>query len=289
MNQTRQGEKIAEGKTKIIWPDAGNDNEVLVESKDDITAGDGIKRDIIQDKGIFSTATISNCFRLLNAAGIPTHFIERVGKRTFRARRVEMIPIELVARRIATGSYLKRNPETEEGAVFEELKIEFFLKDDARHDPLMVWNEKELLFSLFDAKKPLSADSIGTLWIEELLPLGTIEEKKEAEWWKRTVPELIELIRKVFLLLEQAWANQDVALVDLKIEAGIDMESGKLLLADVIDNDSWRIWPEGDKAQMMDKQVYRDLGEATAEAMSAIERKYAWVAKATAKFLSEGE
>jgi len=269
--------KIIEGKTKIIWEDS-NANEVLIESKDDITAGDGAKRDSMKDKGILSTETTCNCFRLLNVAGIVTHFIERVDKKVFRARRAQMIPIELVARRIATGSYLKRNPEVKEGTIFEPIKTEFFLKDDARHDPFMLWNERKAFFELYDAKKSLSAGPFRVLWAENIIP------GKKVGWWRKAVPELTNFTQKVFLILEQAWSKQDVVLVDLKIECGIDAETGQLLLADVIDNDSWRIWPQGDKAQMMDKQVYRNLEHTTPEALDAIKKNYAWVTQATAKF-----
>ncbi len=65
-----------------------------------------------------------------------------------------MIPIELVARRIATGSYLKRNPDVQEGTIFNELVIEFFLKNDDLHDPLMVWSEKNLSWDLYYPKEP---------------------------------------------------------------------------------------------------------------------------------------
>jgi phosphoribosylaminoimidazole-succinocarboxamide synthase len=70
------------------------------------------------------------------------------------------------------------------------------------------------------------------------------------------------------------------------VEFGIDAETGVLLVADVIDNDSWRIWPGGDPARMVDKQVYRNLLMVTPETLNEIGEKYAWVADATAKFLA---
>ena len=89
--------------------------------------------------------------------------------------------------------------------------------------------------------------------------------------------------------MEEAWAKQNVTLVDLKIECGTDAETGEIVLADVIDNDSWRIWPSGDKQQQKDKQVYRELAAATDSAAKAkelgkIKQNYAWVAEATSKF-----
>lgn len=98
------------------------------------------------------------------------------------------------------------------------------------------------------------------------------------------VPTLRYRTLDVFLILEQAWAKQDVALVDLKIEFGITLQR-ELCVGDVIDNDSWRIWPGGDKAQMKDKQVYRDSQNRTPAELGKIKKNYAWVAEATGRFL----
>src|SRR6478736_3046975 len=106
---------IDEGKTKIII-DAG-DGTVLIRSKDDITAGDGAKHDVIDGKAASSTTTTCNIFRLLDGQGVPTHFIEQLDAVTFRARKVEMIPLELVARRIAAGGFVDRNAGMADGTV----------------------------------------------------------------------------------------------------------------------------------------------------------------------------
>lgn len=92
--------------------------------------------------------------------------------------------------------------------------------------------------------------------------------------------------RQVFLILEKAWAAQDVTLVDLKIEFGRSVD-GQLLVADVIDNDSWRIWPQGEKAQMLDKQIYRDMPDVTDEHLRALLSKYRQVADLTDRFIEE--
>lgn len=272
--------RLAEGKTKIVY--RASDDEVLIRSKDDITAGDGARRDVLQGKAAIATATNRHVYHLLNAAGIATHFVAPVDDVTFRARSCAMIPIEVVTRRIATGSYLKRHPETTEGTRFVPLKREFFLKDDARHDP-----------QIFEA------DIVAQTDMSERTPLppesseggGRSDNRRSApSRGLLTEAELAVVEReatRVFEVLERAWAAQDVVLVDLKVEFGRTAD-GELLLADVIDNDSWRIWPHGDKGAMKDKQVYRNLTERSAEALDAVMDNYRWVALKTEAFLHTG-
>lgn len=272
-----KGIKLNEGKTKIIWSVSNQAGDVLIESKDDITAGDGARKDFIQDKGVIATTTTCNVFQFLNSKNIPTHFIDRVDERTFRAVRVDMIPIEIVARRIATGSYLKRNPDIQEGTRFDRLVFEFFLKDDANHDPLIIWNQKDSVFHLFDPRKPISAGPIRTL--PHLF--------SEPQIFPSDLDEMSFLSRMCFVALEEAWEELGVSLVDFKIECGIGRQSpnhGDIIVADVIDNDSWRIWPDGNKAKMKDKQVYRNLEVVTLEALASIRDNYQWVAEATSHF-----
>lgn len=267
--------KIAEGKTKIIW-EIPNTDEVLIENKNEITSGDGAKCDLIKEKCSLSTEITCNCFCLLNKTGIPTHFIKRINAKTFRARRMRMIPIELVARRIATGSFLKRYPDVREGTIFDALKIEFFLKDDARHDPLMCYSNGDGFWYLWNAKIPFPSDPIDKLDPASIMDGYILKSEVAAK--------LKDITRRVFIILEKAWLQQNVALVDLKIECGYAAD-GQLLVGDVIDNDSWRIWPNGNKTQMKDKQVYRDLEHVTPAALHEIYKNYAWVARETQKFL----
>ncbi|HEX3639793.1 MAG TPA: phosphoribosylaminoimidazolesuccinocarboxamide synthase, partial [Ktedonobacteraceae bacterium] len=158
------------------------------------------------------------------------------------------LPVEQVQRRLATGSYLKRHPEINEGTHFDPVLIETFLKDDARHDP--------------------------QIWPQDIIQLG-LATAQEVEWMAKEG-------RHVFETLERAWASADVTLVDLKIEFGRDTEN-HLMVADVIDNDSWRLWPGGDKTRMLDKQVYRNLQDVTPVALQDIADRYALVADLTAK------
>jgi len=248
INQPAFGPLLAEGKTKQIYAYPGDDTLAYMINKDQITAGDGVRRNQLVGKSRWSTITTANVFRLLNEEQIATHFVEQINDVTLLVRRCAMLPIEQVMRRIATGSYLKRHPEVSEGTRFEPVLVETFLKDDARHDP--------------------------QIWEEDILNLG-LATSTEIEWMARQG-------RRVFETLERAWASVDVTLVDLKIEFGRDPQ-GHLLVADVIDNDSWRLWPGGDKNRMLDKQVYRNLGEVTPADLQVIADRYALVADLTGK------
>src|SRR5258708_19802248 len=88
-------------------------------SKDQITAGDGVRRNELVGKSRWSTITTANVFRLLNGEQIATHFVEQINDVTLLERRCTMLPIEQVMRRIATGSYLKPHPRRSEGTRFE--------------------------------------------------------------------------------------------------------------------------------------------------------------------------
>ena len=242
------GTLLAEGKTKLIYAHPENESLAYMVNKDQITAGDGVRRNELVGKSQWSTITTANVFRLLNDANIATHFVEQINDVTLLVRRCTMLPIEQVQRRIATGSYLKRHPEVSEGTRFEPILVETFLKDDARHDP--------------------------QIWPEDIISRG-LATLSEIEW-------MAQQGRRVFETLERAWATVDVTLVDLKIEFGRDKRSD-LMVADVIDNDSWRLWPGGDKTRMLDKQVYRNLQTVTEQDMQGIADRYALVADLTAK------
>lgn len=267
---------VAEGKTKIV-EDAGN-GEVFVRSKDDITAGDGAKHDLLDGKAAASTRTTGNVFRLLERHGVPTHFVNRVDDVTFRARDVKMIPLELVARRYATGSFRDRFPDLADGAVLEELVFEIFEKDDANHDPLLEFD--------FDAgvlrrhvPNNKAAEAIGPhVKAGDLISEEPLGESRYAD----VSPELIAHLRShtssAFEVIEEAWKQQGGVYVDFKIECGFDRETGELLVADVIDSDSGRLrFGEID----MSKQSYRD-GTAT---LPEIKKKFDEVAAFTDRFV----
>lgn len=274
--KTRE-KKIAEGKTKVIYPISGDKSRVRIFHKDDITAGDGAKHDVLPGKGAWAAITSNNCFTLLTAAGVPNHLVEQ-GKSPNEqtVKKADMIPLEVVARRIATGSFLKRNPQASEGHRFAEVVTEIFYKDDSKHDPLVEYDPQTKEWVFYDAKLTKRAGLMETV------------KQIKSRAGKFVNPEMIEemykILKEVFIVLEHAWASHDIQLVDLKIEFGFDTKDN-LMVADVIDNDSWRLWPGGKKEAMLDKQVYRNLISASKNDLEAIARKYQSVAELTSDFV----
>lgn len=270
------GALVAEGKTKKIHLVNGSSDLAAVVAKDDITAGDGAKHDIIPDKGRLATATTSNVFRLLKACGLPVAFVEQDSAISFTTPKCLMLPYEVVVRREAHGSYLKRNPHLANGQLFPQALVEFYLKSKDKNwkgkplicdDPLMQFAEEAKQISLFNPAKPLQRQ-------EPFLVLSASEVFGSDEEWK-IFPEMRRIARHAFLVLEKAWQLEGGRLVDLKVEFGFDSK-GTLLLADVIDNDSWRVIEGG---SYIDKQVYRDGG-----ALDDVAAKYRHVAEVTSHF-----
>ena len=270
------GALVAEGKTKKIHLVKGSSDLAAVIAKDDITAGDGAKHDIIPDKGRLATATTSNVFRLLKACGLPVAFVEQDSAISFTAPKCQMLPYEVVVRREAHGSYLKRNPHLSKGQLFPQALVEFYLKSKDKNwkgkplicdDPLMQFAEEAKQISLFNPAKPLQGQ-------EPFLVLSA-SEVFGSDQEGRIFPEMRRIARQAFLVLEKAWQLEGGRLVDLKVEFGFDSK-GTLLLADVIDNDSWRVIEGG---AYIDKQVYRDGG-----ALDDVAAKYRHVAEVTGRF-----
>ncbi|XP_069006761.1 bifunctional phosphoribosylaminoimidazole carboxylase/phosphoribosylaminoimidazole succinocarboxamide synthetase isoform X1 [Embiotoca jacksoni] len=249
--ELKLGQKLSEGKTKQIYELVDQPGLVLVQSMDQITAGNAVRKDQMEGKAAIANKTTSCVFKLLQESGIKTAFVKQHSDTAFIAAHCEMIPIEWVCRRVATGSFLKRNPGVKEGYRFTPLKMEMFFKDDANNDPQ--WSEEQLLESKFC----LAGLTIGQCEVD-IMNRSTVA---------------------IFEILEKAWATQNCTLVDMKIEFGVNVKSQEIILADVIDNDSWRLWPAGDRSQQKDKQVYRDLKEVTPEAMQMVKRNFEWVSE----------
>ncbi|MPZ38552.1 MAG: hypothetical protein GEU95_10875 [Rhizobiales bacterium] len=270
------GALVAEGKTKRIHQLAGSTDLVTLIAKDDITAGDGAKHDVIPEKGRLANRTTCNVFRLLKACGLPVAFEEQDSDTSFIAPGCKMLPYEVVARREAHGSYLKRHPHIAKGQLFPQLLVEFYLKTKDKtwkgkplvaDDPLMDFIDGGSQIKLLNPAKPV----VGQ---EPFLVLPASDVLSSNDEWA-IFPEMRRIARQTFLVLEKAWQLQGGTLVDLKVEFGYDGK-GRLLLADVIDNDSWRVIEDG---SYIDKQVYRDGG-----ALDDVVSKYRRVAEITDRF-----
>jgi phosphoribosylaminoimidazole carboxylase / phosphoribosylaminoimidazole-succinocarboxamide synthase len=269
------GALVTEGKTKKIFRITGSDL-VSVVAKDDITAGDGAKHDVIPDKGKLATATTCNVFRLLKACGLPVAFEQQDSEISFLAPPCTMLPYEVVVRREAHGSALKRSPHFTKGQLFPKLVVEFYLKTKDKDwkgkplvadDPFMQYEDGGKEIKLFNPAKPI-------LGSEPFLVLNTADVFTRPEEWKY-FPEMRRVAAQAFLILEKSWALEGGRLVDYKVEFGFDAK-GNLLLADVIDNDSWRVLENG---AYIDKQVYRDGGT-----LDTVAAKYRQVAEITGHF-----
>jgi phosphoribosylaminoimidazole-succinocarboxamide synthase len=250
-SKVEYGAKLAEGKTKVIYAHPEKEHRVYMVHKDGLSAGDGARRNTLPGKGKLACRTTSNVFYLLEENGVATHYVGMVDDHVNLVTNCKMIPLEVVMRRIAAGSYIRRNPDIAEGTRFEPTAVEFFYKDDALHDPLVT--------------------------DEQIVEMGVANEDE--------IEAMRQVGRRVFEIIEAAWGKQDVALVDCKIEFGRAVDDGRLLVADVIDNDSWRIWPGGDKDRMLDKQIYRDMPEVTDERLAQLLAKYETVAELTDRFV----
>ncbi len=251
-----KGIEIARGKTKVLYEYPGQPDQLIVEQTDGISAGDGARKNVIAGKGRLAAQTTARVFRLLNLCGLPTHYQnggEDDDDNEMVVRRCNMIPLEVVTRGVAAGSFVKRNPGVQRGALLVPRLIEFFVKDDANHDPMI-------------APEQIIAQNIAN---------------------PNEVAAMSEMARLTFDILAHAWRKRDVLLVDLKIEFGRltgGENKGQLVIADVIDNDSWRIWPQGREDLMLDKQMYRNLPEVDDAALARVKEAYERVADLVGTF-----
>jgi phosphoribosylaminoimidazole-succinocarboxamide synthase/phosphoribosylcarboxyaminoimidazole (NCAIR) mutase len=289
-----KGMLLAEGKTKEIFDAMGSAGQlVIVRNKEDITAFDDPERTrTFKTKSVFATTTTCRVFELLRKAGIPVAFQEQISPIEFVALNCKMIKLEVVARRFAVGSYLKRHPELiqPEGKPhrFHRLVTEFFLKTTegkfihshgetliegldpkkGEEDPIII-NPSEEKWKLFHSKKPA--------WDPEADLKRTIKDWQVlGEHAQETMKKIENILRKVFLVLEGAWNTLGLHFIDLKIEFGLD-PFGNLVVADVIDNDSWRLRDQN--WQELSKEAFRQDEE-----LNEVEKKYGIVANLVEQF-----
>jgi phosphoribosylaminoimidazole-succinocarboxamide synthase len=228
-------EQIYEGKAKKVFKTEDPDL-LIVDYKDDATAFNGEKKGQIAGKGVINNRMSNLLMQHLEKAGIPTHFVEELRDRETLVKKVSIVPLEVIIRNIAAGSFSKRYG-VDEGFVFETPTIEFSYKNDELGDPLM--------------------------------------DEYHAVAMKLATKEEIETIKKyAFGVNEQLkafWAECGVTLVDFKLEFG-RLSDDTIVLADEISPDTCRLW-DSETGEKLDKDRFRrDLGGVEAAYAEVMKR-----------------
>ena len=216
-------DQLYEGKAKKVY---GTDDPdmVIVSYKDDATAFNGEKKGQIADKGVVNNIMSNIMFATLEEAGIPTHFVKQLNDRETLVKRVKILPLEVIVRNVAAGSFSKRFG-VEEGRPLAVSTLEFSYKRDDLGDPLI--NDDHIL----------------------ALELADEAQLKQVKAYARRINDVM----KGFFL------ERGLKLIDFKLEFGVF--NGELLLADEISPDTCRFW-DVDTDEKMDKDRFRrDLGK----------------------------
>ena len=197
--------EILQGKVKTVFSTSEPD-VVLIQYEDKVTAGNGRKVDFPEGKGAVCCEISEFLFKELERYGIRTHYISRYPVSIMSCKKVDIIPIEVVVRNVATGSIV-RQTTLEEGRLFNWPLVEYYLKDDEKDDPLLTEDRIRLMGDY---------------------PLRDMEQ---------TAREVNGIMSKIFREI-------GLTLVDFKLEFGYDSEQN-LLLADELSPDGMRLWREG--------------------------------------------
>ena len=228
---------IYEGKAKQVYS-TDDENLVIIHYKDDATAGNGVKKGTIKDKGIINNKITAKLFSVLEKNGIRTHFKEMLNDRDQLCEKLEIVPLEVIVRNVITGSMAKR-VGIADGTIPKTTIFEICYKNDEYGDPLI---------------NDYHAVAMGLATFDEL------------RYIYETTSKINDLLKKVF-------DEEGITLVDFKIEFGKNSK-GEILLADEITPDTCRL---GDKAtgKKLDKDRFRqDLGgieEAYIEILNRLE------------------
>ncbi len=232
-------QKLYEGKAKILYP-TEDSNILLTVYKDDATAFNAQKRGQIRGNGEINCTIARALFKLLEKAGIPTHYIDCPASDRMRVKAVKIIPLEVVVRNVAAGS-LCRQTGLSEGKVLPFPLVEYYLKNDELGDPLLTRPRIELLAIISEAE------------------LAAIEQ----------------MALNINRHLQEFFVKCNITLVDFKLEFGKDSQQ-KIILADEISPDTCRLWDiaESDpQARVMDKDRFRrDLGDVESAYQQVRER-----------------
>jgi phosphoribosylaminoimidazole-succinocarboxamide synthase len=222
---SERGAAIREGKSKILYEVKGRPDALVQYFKDDATAFNAQKRGTIVDKGILNNRIASMLFRRLERDGVRTHFLDQPSEREMLVRKLEILPVEVVVRNRAAGSFVKRFG-VESGKPLEPALVEFFYKSDPLGDPPI--GEGHILY-------------FGWMTQAELT-------------------ECTEVALRVNALLQPLFAAIGLDLVDFKLEFGKDA-SGRVFLADEITPDGCRLW-DRKTGESQDKDRFRfDKGQ----------------------------
>ncbi len=217
---------LYEGKAKKVWATACKD-EYVIEYKDDVTAGNGLKKESIAGKAGLNCAICGRIFEVLNAAGVETHYIKTLNKTEMLVKRAAIIPLEVIVRNVAAGSFSKKYG-VEEGAGLRSTVVEYSLKDDSLGDPMI-------------SKSHIVA--LGLCGAADLYDIDSAALKVDG-------------------ILTEFFLKHGMKLIDFKLEFGRGAD-GKILLADEISPDSCRLW-DINTNEKLDKDVFRrDLGSLT--------------------------
>lgn len=227
-------ELLYEGKAKKVYT-TENPDILIVDYKDDATAFNGVKKGTIVGKGVVNNRMTNHIFKMLEEKGIPTHFIEELSDRETAVKKVEIVPLEVIVRNVAAGSFSKKLG-IEEGFRLLSPTLEFSYKNDELGDPMI---------------NDYYAVAIGAATREE-------------------IDKITELVFKINEILVDYFKSIKVDLIDFKVEFG--RYKGQIILADEISPDTCRFW-DSETHEKLDKDRFRrDLGHVE-EAYEEIYRR----------------
>ena len=215
--------QLYEGKAKKVYA-TEDPNLVIVSYKDDATAFDGTKKGTIRGKGSVNNRMSNFLMKKLEAAGIPTHFVEELNDRETVVKKVQIVPLEVIVRNVSAGHFASRYG-VEEGIAFDEPVLEFSYKNDDLHDPLL--NTSPAL----------------------ALKLATREE----------IDTIKSMALRINEILKDFFAQCGVRLIDFKLEFGKTAD-GQIVLADEISPDTCRFWDAKTNEKLDKDRFRRDLG-----------------------------
>ncbi|MEP7234561.1 MAG: phosphoribosylaminoimidazolesuccinocarboxamide synthase [Ignavibacteriota bacterium] len=235
MSEYNKENLLYEGKAKKVWSVAGNPDLVIQEFKNDATAFNGEKKGSWEAKGTTNNTVASALFKYLESRGIRTHFVEQLSPNEMLIKKLNIVPLEVIVRNIAAGSFVKRYAATE-GMIFKEPTFEFSYKRDDLGDPLI--NDSHAI----------------------AMELATPEE----------IDHIKSNALKVNDLLKEFFSQRGITLVDFKLEFG--KHKGEILLGDEISPDTCRFW-DAKSGEKLDKDRFRfDLGGVEAAYATMLEK-----------------